>query len=49
MFVPLQITELNEQVNTEGCVSKLHKAFEGYAVIVGAVIGAIIIPVVRDS
>lgn len=43
----LQITELQNVLYTDGCLQPLQRAFEANAVIIGAVIGAVIVPVVR--
>jgi len=39
------LTENQDRIYTDGCLHPLQKAFEGHAVIIGAVVGAIIVPV----
>jgi len=47
LFENFQISDVQNSIYIEGCLQPLQKAFEGHAVIVGAVMGAIIVPVVH--
>lgn len=49
IFYLFQIAELQNVIYVDGCVQPLQRAFEGHAVIIGAVIGAIIVPVVSHG